>query len=105
MTSFKNISKIVKTLLKNNFSNYTNKIHSISFKKCETSKLVSGTAYRQKCFSHSSTSSSTKANESNTSPSANNSLTLGKSKRLMRLIYSRVHPDLFTNFAQARVSL
>ena len=33
----------------------------------------------------------------------NNELTVLKSKRLMRLIYARVHPDLYTNDLQAQV--
>ena len=33
----------------------------------------------------------------------NNELTVLKSKRLMRLIYARVHPDLYTNHLQAQV--
>ena len=33
----------------------------------------------------------------------NNELTVSKSKRLMRLIYARVHPDLYTNHWQAQV--
>ena len=32
-----------------------------------------------------------------------NELTLKESKRLMRLVYARVHPDLFTNHLQAQV--
>ena len=35
----------------------------------------------------------------------NNELTVVKSKRLMRLIYARVHPDLYTNHFQAQVIL
>jgi len=31
-------------------------------------------------------------------------LTVNESKRLMRLIYARVHPDLFTNHTQAQVT-
>ena len=50
--------------------------------------------------------SSSKANEptSDASDLDNNSLTLGKSKRLMRLIYAKVHPDLFTNERIAQVA-
>lgn len=55
-------------------------------------------------------SSSTKANtrsrsstvDDNDDERKSNLLTLNKTRRLMRLIYSRVHPDLFTNHLQAQ---
>lgn len=43
---------------------------------------------------------------SSSSPSSSldkNVLNASKSKRLMRLVYARLHPDLFTNYLQAQV--
>jgi hypothetical protein len=43
-------------------------------------------------------------NESNTARSSIE-LSVKESKRIMRLVYARVHPDLFTNHLKAQVSL
>ena len=47
---------------------------------------------------------STNSASSNFSSINNGALTVSKSKRVMRLIYAQVHPDLFTNYLQAQVS-
>jgi hypothetical protein len=47
--------------------------------------------------------SSTRSSSSDAYLKKNNALTPHKTQRLMRLIYSRVHPDLFTNYQQAQV--
>lgn len=53
----------------------------------------------------SSSGNKRESNFSDEDESASSSvLTLNKSKRLMRLIYARVHPDLFTNALHAQVN-
>ena len=53
--------------------------------------------------SGSSTSTRTKSHSADpTTSSVNNLINLNKTRRLMRLIYSRIHPDLFTNYMQAQ---
>lgn len=55
--------------------------------------------------SFSSSGNKRESNFSDEDESASSSvLTLNKSKRLMRLIYARVHPDLFTNALHAQVN-
>lgn len=51
--------------------------------------------------SRASTSTSTKTS---TASINDNVITVNKAKRLMRLIYARVHPDLYTNHLHAQVS-
>lgn len=51
--------------------------------------------------SRASTSTSTKTS---TASINDNVITINKAKRLMRLIYARVHPDLYTNHLHAQVS-
>jgi hypothetical protein len=53
--------------------------------------------------SRTSTSTSTKTSTS-TANINDNVITVNKAKRLMRLIYARVHPDLYTNHLHAQVS-
>ena len=51
-------------------------------------------------------SSNNKTQSSNeSSESQLNELTVSNSKKVMRLIYARVHPDLYTNHLQAQVYL
>ncbi len=115
MIGLNNVSKILKRLLnpRNASKMISNRLYALSLSSF--SKLIQSSSIllnkkincnvhnlNYSCKQH---TSSTKANDSTSESSDinNNSLTLGKSKKLMRLIYSRVHPDLFTNERIAQV--
>ena len=96
-----------KVIVANNFSNKFKSLtlnastvlweqHAIS-KKVNTTKTNRIFGYLKRDIRFNSSTSS-KLDEKE-----NNELTVVKSKRLMRLIYARVHPDLYTNHFQAQV--
>lgn len=98
MITLKHISKLVR----HSFANRV-KHESFEFAKQQTSDKTIRLLNVKRFYSHSSTRTNESTKKaSSESTLAHNSLTIGKSKHLMRLIYSRVHPDLFTNFAQAQ---
>lgn len=100
MITLKHISKLVR----HSFANRV-KHESFEFAKQQTSDKTIRLLNVKRFYSHSSTRTNESTKKaSSESTLAHNSLTIGKSKHLMRLIYSRVHPDLFTNFAQAQVN-
>lgn len=94
-----NLSKFVKFFFKKSSSskkqaNILNLFSSLN--KAKSFKINYDIRHQH---THTNNKSAKESSEFNKS----NSLTLGKSKYLMRLIYSRVHPDLFTNHEQAQV--
>lgn len=103
----------------NNVLNNTNNSKKVSeskkvnFNDCQHHQLEASRRLFHSCsqvlFSNANSNKSEKKYSSSSGgasspPSADDSLTLNKSKRLMRLIYARVHPDLFTNYLQAQVN-
>jgi len=111
MVNLNNFSKFVKFFLKKTTSKQqTNKLNVLLFSSFSIKSKIINYNNNNKSNSHDdiryqhTSSTNTSNNKSGSSDFKSNSLTLGKSKHLMRLIYSRVHPDLFTNHEQAQVN-
>ena len=97
-----NLSKFVNFFFKKSSSSkkQTNILNLFSsLNKAKNFKINYDIRHQHTSSTHTNNKSAKESSEFNKS----NSLTLGKSKYLMRLIYSRVHPDLFTNHEQAQV--
>ncbi len=97
-SSSRNVAKIINTLFYANTRTLNNGV-VVKSKLISKQRLFDATRKRFVSYSSNASSSSSKLDDKE-----NNELTVVKSKRLMRLIYARVHPDLYTNHFQAQVS-
>jgi hypothetical protein len=82
------------------------KIYSCYCWNSENQNILARSNYKpNNClFRHYANDSSNSSKNKNAKSSLeSNKLTVKESQRLMRLIYARVHPDLFTNHLEAKV--